>query len=53
MVSPRVALCLPMLFNIVVDVVVWEWMQQLQQEGDYDKEQVAEFMATFFAIFLC
>ena len=39
------------LFNIVVDAVIWEWMRQLQQEGDNNGEQVAEFVATFFAIF--
>ena len=42
----------PKLFNIVVDAVVWEWMQQLQQEGDYNGEQVAEFVAPFFTIFM-
>jgi hypothetical protein len=39
------------LFNILVDAVVWEWMRQLEQDGDYNKEQAAELMATFFAIF--
>jgi hypothetical protein len=39
------------LFNILVDAVVWEWMRQLKQDGDYDEEQAAELMATFFAIF--
>ncbi len=39
------------LFNIVVDAVVWEWMVQLWQDGDYDDRMVAKFMATFFAIF--
>ncbi len=39
------------LFNILVDVVVWEWMQQLEEDGDYKEEEVAEYMATFFAIF--
>ena len=39
------------LFNILVDAVVWEWMRQLEQDGDYDEEQAAELMATFFAIF--
>jgi hypothetical protein len=24
------------LFNIVVDAVVWEWMVQLRQDGEYD-----------------
>jgi hypothetical protein len=39
------------LFNILVDAVVWEWMRQLELDGDYDEEQAAELMATFFAIF--
>ncbi len=39
------------LFNILVDTIVWEWIQQLQEDGDYKKEELAEFMATFFAIF--
>jgi hypothetical protein len=39
------------LFNIVVDAVVWEWMRQLEQDGDYNGEQAAELTATFFAIF--
>jgi hypothetical protein len=39
------------LFNILVDAVVWEWMRQLEQDGDYKEGGIAEFMATFFAIF--
>ncbi len=39
------------LFNIVVDAVVWEWMRQLEQDGDYNEEQAAELTATFFTIF--
>jgi hypothetical protein len=39
------------LFNIMVDAVVWEWMCQLEQDGDYNKEQAVELTATFFAIF--
>jgi hypothetical protein len=39
------------IFNILVDAVVWEWMQQLEEDGDYEEEEVAEYMATFFAIF--
>jgi hypothetical protein len=40
------------LFNVLVDVVVWEWMQQLEEDGDYEEEEeVVEYMATFFAIF--
>ncbi len=39
------------LFNILVDVVVWEWMQQLEEDGNYEEEEVTDYMATFFAIF--
>jgi hypothetical protein len=39
------------LFNILVDAVVWEWMRQLEQDGNYEEGEIAEFMATFFAIF--
>ena len=39
------------LFNIVVDALVWEWIVQLRQDGEYGNKMVAEFMATFFAIF--
>jgi hypothetical protein len=39
------------LFNILVDAVVWEWMRQLEEDGDYEEEEVAEYMATFFTIF--
>ena len=34
------------LFNILVDAIVWEWMRQLEQDGEYDKEQVAELTAS-------
>jgi hypothetical protein len=39
------------LFNILVNAVVWEWMQQMQEDKDYKEEELAEFMVTFFAIF--
>jgi hypothetical protein len=39
------------LFNIMVDAVIREWIQQLQVDGDYKKREFAEYMATFFAIF--
>ncbi len=39
------------LFNIMVDAIVWEWIQQLWVDGDYDEKEFAEYMATFFAIF--
>jgi hypothetical protein len=29
----------------------WEWIQKLQEDGDYEEEEIKEFMATFFAIF--
>jgi hypothetical protein len=35
----------------LVDAVVWEWMQQLEEVEDYKEEEVAEYMATLFAIF--
>ncbi len=39
------------LFNILVNAVVWEWIQQVQEDGDYEEVELAEFMTTFFAIF--
>ncbi len=39
------------LFNIMVDSVVREWIQQLLVDGDYEKKEFAAYMATFFAIF--
>jgi hypothetical protein len=39
------------LFNIMVNAVVREWIQQLRVDGDYDKKEFAEYMVTFFAIF--
>jgi hypothetical protein len=39
------------LFNFLVDAVVWEWMRQLEEDGDYKEEEVAEYMVTFFPIF--
>jgi hypothetical protein len=39
------------LFNIMVDAVVWEWIQQLRVDGDYNEKEFAEYMATFFTIF--
>jgi hypothetical protein len=41
------------LFNIMVGAVVWKWIRQLQEDGDYGDEELAEYMATFVAIFLC
>ncbi len=38
-------------FNILVNAVVWEWIQKLWEDGDYKEEELAEFIATFFAIF--
>jgi hypothetical protein len=39
------------LFNIMVDAVVREWIQQLRVDGDYKEREFVEYMATFFAIF--
>jgi hypothetical protein len=39
------------LFNILVDTIVWEWIWQLREDRDHKEEELAEFMATFFAIF--
>jgi hypothetical protein len=39
------------LFNIMVDAIVWEWIQQLRVDREYDEKEFAEFIATFFAIF--
>jgi hypothetical protein len=39
------------LFNILVNAVVQEWIQQLQEDGDYKEEEIVELMLTFFAIF--
>jgi hypothetical protein len=40
------------LFNIVVDSVVQDWIQQLQQDGDYDDGMVEEFMATSLPFYM-
>jgi hypothetical protein len=39
------------LFNIMVNAVVWEWIQQLRVYGEFDETEFVEYMATFFAIF--
>ena len=39
------------LFNIMVDAVVREWIQQLWVDGDYGEKEFAVYMLTFFAIF--
>jgi hypothetical protein len=39
------------LFNILVDVVMQEWIRQLQQGGEFEEEDLLEIMAMFFAIF--
>ena len=39
------------LFNILVDAVVREMFWQLREEGDYKEAELAELLATFFAIF--
>ena len=39
------------LFNIMVNAIVREWIQQLRVDGDYNEKEFAEYMVTFFAIF--
>ena len=41
------------LFNILVDVIAWEWFVWLQQEGakNHDVEYLTELMWSFFTIF--
>ncbi len=39
------------LFNIMVDAVIREWIQQLRIDRDYEEREFAEYMLTFFAIF--
>jgi hypothetical protein len=39
------------LFNILVDAVVREWVQQLEENRDYKEGKLAALTATFFAIF--
>ncbi len=38
-------------FNILVDAVAREWVQQLGEESELEEEVITELMATFFAIF--
>ncbi len=40
------------LFNIMVNAVIREWIQQLQVYRNYKEREFVEYMATFFAIFL-
>lgn len=39
------------LFNILIDVVVREWIQELRVGGGFEEHELLEFMATFFTIF--
>ena len=39
------------LFNILVDAVVREWIWELREGGEFEEDEILEFMATFFAIF--
>jgi hypothetical protein len=39
------------LFNIMVNAIVWEWIQQLRVDREYNEKEFAEYIATFFAIF--
>jgi hypothetical protein len=39
------------LFNILVDAVAREWVQQLRKESKLEEAVITELMAAFFAIF--
>ncbi len=39
------------LFNILVDAVTREWVQQLWEESELEEAAITELMAAFFAIF--
>jgi hypothetical protein len=39
------------LFNILVDAILREWIQQLRQGGKFKEEELSEIMVTFSAIF--
>ncbi len=40
------------LFNILINAVPREWIQDLQEDGVYEEEGLAHLMVTFFAIFM-
>jgi hypothetical protein len=39
------------LFNVLVDAVAQEWMQELREGSVLEPDQINQLMATFFAIF--
>ncbi len=39
-------------FNILLDGVIQEWIQQLQWGGEYEKDKLFKMMVTFFAIYV-
>ena len=39
------------LFNNLFDAVVREWLWELREGGEFEEDEILEFMATFFAIF--
>jgi hypothetical protein len=39
------------LFNILVNAVMCEWVQQLKEDRDYEEGELAALTTTFFAIF--
>jgi hypothetical protein len=41
----------PQAFNILVNAVANKWHWELQEDGDHDKEELANLAATFFTIF--
>jgi hypothetical protein len=40
------------LFNILVDAVVREWVQLLEENGDFKESKLVALTSTFFAIFM-
>jgi hypothetical protein len=39
------------LFNVLGNAAVCKWIQQLQEDGDYEEEELTDLTSTFFAIF--
>jgi hypothetical protein len=39
------------LFNVLVDAIAWEWLQELQEGSTLKPDKTDHLMATFFAIF--
>jgi hypothetical protein len=39
------------LFNVIVDAVAWDWLQELREGSALELDKIDHLMATFFAIF--